>query len=491
MIMERLKNVTNDYFIYFLAFGFIFVILNMVSLFWSDNDMYFLLATGREIIENGILRENPFFVLEGYHVVIQQWLSTVILYFLYNQFGNWGLMILSVVMAAIDGILIYKIGMIDKTHKKNTVILLTGLILLFLVPFCNVRPTLYTITLLLLQLYCCDKYEQTNNSKWLLSLPIISFLEINLHGSLWIIHFIFLIPYVVPAIKNPFVKFNDQGTYFRFKLGFFIVILLMILAGFLNPYGLDNIMFLFNTYGEDLQDISEIQPLSVSDFYGIVLIALVVIVSVIASKRSVRSTSFYLFCGTLLMAIPHTRNVVYLVIGSILMLMDTLSLKEIKLPEKTNKHTAKLMAVAFVLIILLTGNNLVQNAYLEVEDNATTPVAAVNYLNEHVEESSRSKTKVYTGFNNGGYFEFNGYRTYMEARPDLFNKKINKKEDIYKEYKELEKTNDDYEGFLNKYQFNYLVTYKSTMFDYAISKKDNYKCVVNEEEYRLWERMYW
>lgn len=39
-----------------------------------DNDGYFLIATGKEIVENGIPQFNPFFLEEGYRIVVQQWL---------------------------------------------------------------------------------------------------------------------------------------------------------------------------------------------------------------------------------------------------------------------------------------------------------------------------------------------------------------------------------------------------------------------------------
>ena len=56
-----------------------------------DNDGYFLIATGKEIVENGIPKFNPFFLEKGYQIVVQQWLWDVCLYQIQQWFGNYGL----------------------------------------------------------------------------------------------------------------------------------------------------------------------------------------------------------------------------------------------------------------------------------------------------------------------------------------------------------------------------------------------------------------
>ena len=51
-----------------------------------------------------------------------------------------------------------------------------------------------------------------------------------------------------------------------------------------------------------------------------------------------------------------------------------------------------------------------------------------NYI---VENYDINKVRLYTSFNDGGYYEFRGIKVYMDPRAELFYKKVNKKEDIY------------------------------------------------------------
>ena len=56
-----------------------------------NNDLWFLIATGREILENGIPFENPFALHDGMRMVVQQWLLASELYVVKDAFGMQGL----------------------------------------------------------------------------------------------------------------------------------------------------------------------------------------------------------------------------------------------------------------------------------------------------------------------------------------------------------------------------------------------------------------
>ena len=56
------------------------VIFSLGMQSFYSNDLWFLLATGREIIDNGIPYENPFALHDGMRIVVQQWLLASELY---------------------------------------------------------------------------------------------------------------------------------------------------------------------------------------------------------------------------------------------------------------------------------------------------------------------------------------------------------------------------------------------------------------------------
>lgn len=57
----------------------IFYLMERIVCSVYDSDMYFIIATGREILENGIPHTNVWTIDPGQGIVVQQWLYAVIL----------------------------------------------------------------------------------------------------------------------------------------------------------------------------------------------------------------------------------------------------------------------------------------------------------------------------------------------------------------------------------------------------------------------------
>ena len=84
--------------------------------------------------------------------------------------------------------------------------------------------------------------------------------------------------------------------------------------------------------------------------------------------------------------------------------------------------------------------------------------------------------------------EFHGYKVYLDARPELFQKKINGKEDVYTEYLEL--TNfENLEKFVNKYNFSHILVYETDMLAVYLQGLDDYEIVVDGDRYYLFEKI--
>ena len=66
----------------------IVIILWVLRLTCVDSDSYFLMATGRYIVENGeVPKINPFVIHSDLAIIVQQWIIDVINYLLYDNFG--------------------------------------------------------------------------------------------------------------------------------------------------------------------------------------------------------------------------------------------------------------------------------------------------------------------------------------------------------------------------------------------------------------------
>ena len=68
----------------------------------------------------------------------------------------------------------------------------------------------------------------------------------------------------------------------------------------------------------------------------------------------------------------------------------------------------------------------------------------------------KSQLKIYTGYGDGAYFEYHGYKPYLDPRAEVFLKKNNGKEDILEEWYGLTKGAVNIRDFLDKYDFDYI-----------------------------------
>ena len=104
--------------------------------------------------------------------------------------------------------------------------------------------------------------------------------------------------------------------------------------------------------------------------------------------------------------------------------------------------------------------------------------------------TDKENVVLYTSFNNGAFMEMNGYKVYMDARPELFMEKINGKEDVYTEYVSVESGTCDLNAFLAKYNFTHLIARDGSPLSVHLRAYDDaYKIVVDGEGYCLFQRV--
>lgn len=492
MTMEKLKKYTTNTYLW-IPFTFLLftVLLYLTSINVMDNDGFFILTNGRYILKNGVPKTNPFICIDGLKIVIQQWSWSVICYKLYEIFGLNAIYILCSVILFLTFFVYLKIASVNNVLTGKFLPIAAAAFLPFFL-YSSIRPTMITVCLLMLQCLVMEKYREDNNWAYLLWLIIISFLEINLHSAVWFLHFVFLLPYLVPPIRNPFLTFRKESIN---RKPFFLIVPIMAAVGFLNPYGLEGILYIVQSYGKELKDanINELNAPSFSNIGIVFMIVMLILFLWIAVHRKDEfdSSKFYLLCGTSIMGIMHVRNLVYFLFGALIFLIEIVRIQPVKteINIKLNKHSMKLLSLCSVLLLCSCisgiGSNLKSSCINKPVNNDMTPVKAIEYLDKYASKD----VKIYTGFNNGGYFEWNGYKCFVDARPELYFKSINKKADIFKDYTYLHSGTDasKLKKLLDKYDFDYLCVTNDTVNTYLATSTD-YNMVLMEDDYTLYEK---
>ena len=427
----------------------------------------------------------------GMHTIIQQWLTDVIQYIVYS-IGGFNLLSLQRIPQYFIALFL-SIKAAGCLTKNNYIKMLATVPCVLSFAFITgPRPSSISCMIFLVAIIILLKADQGNN-KILWFLPVLSLLEVNFHASLWPFLFALVLAFCFPPLYM-FSKNNYKNVllpYLKEKMPYLGVIAFMFLAGFINPNGADSVLYLVKSYGvANSLSIRELAKPSLLSSFGLILVFSVLLTAVYLlchirhnSIHRMQWHNWYLAAGTTLLGSMHNRNIWICAIGILPLFVSALKeFTDFETLELTNKTYKKYKIVvlgffaAVSLFVCLTTN-------YTIKDSGDTPVLAVEYLKQQDEE-----VILYNHFNNGPYFLFNGYRVYIDARPELYAPSISGSVDIISEYIELFSSAEfDYDAFVEKYGFNYLcVSNDEFMAVYVKCHPEQYERVVEGNGYVLY-----
>lgn len=449
---------------------YLFFIISALSFFSIDyvgeSDIWFLLSHGRYVLNNGLPYTDILSMHTGLNFVMQQWLSSIIFYVIYNYLGQVALYLFIFFINCIITFLIYKLCLIVSDNKKFVscfISVITTILLqrVFIVP----RPQIFTFIILLVILIILELFS-SKRKKYIYYMPLLSILLINLHASMWPMIFVFCMPYVAELILK-----KDKDVFIL--LG---VMILSVIGGFVNPYGLGAMTYSLKSYGDpnivnvvgEMIKFNLLGTLYAKVFSLEVLIVFFIsnlIMLLYSNKKNRRVAHLLLFYGTFFMSLLGFRNVSLFLIGTIPFLVKYFDIKDID-EFKLDKKWITIYVMVIVIVVLgfvfAIGNKKYE--FLHSTKNV------VSYLNE----SESKNIKIYTDYSDGSYFEYHGYKPYLDTRAEVFIKKMNDKEDILKEYIDFNIKENTRDKFIKKYDFDYYVI-SSKNFDlinYLINYED-------------------
>jgi len=472
-------------FIIIFTIPFIFCLLLNKHL---DNDIWYLLSEGRYIFENGIYHIDPLSMHEGLNVVVQNWLSATSFWIIYDLFGQMGLMIMILVCNFFICFLLYKICMLisDRNYILSLIVMFATDITL-ISHFIVSRPQIISFIVLLSLIYVLELYIKTENKKYLIWLPILSLIEVNMHASLWWMLFLFMLPYVIDSFKCDMLQL--QG--FK-KKPFFIAIAIAFLVGLINPYGYKAITFIFTSYGDHYMHIfiNELLPFSLEKNLGRHMFGLMLMIGLIYTyfrEGRIRVRYICLFCGTLLLGFMSVKGFSHFILVSIFPL--AYFFKDL-FPKDFSEITGDLRKGFNTLYLIVGVVCLVGFSYLFIQKFQTNLME--NKANEAMDIIAKvfnpDTTKVYASFNDGGYVEFRGFKPYMDPRAELFLKKNNKKADLFKEFYELQHNQSDKASFIKKYNFDVMLIANTDSLYNEMYNIDGYFVIYDKDGYRVYAK---
>jgi hypothetical protein len=457
-----------------------------------NNDMWFILNNGRYVFQHGIPYIEPFTLHKGLSYVMQQWLSSVIFWATYSKLGTAGLSILIIIMYVEITWFFFKVCM--RISKDNFFVsfAVTLFSSVFTGLFMVQRPFIFFIFIITIEIYLLESYIAEKSIKYLLPLPLLSIILVNIQAAMWPILFILLIPYIIDSFRFRLLFIKGEGYP---KKAFFIITAIMILAGIINPYGIDGMSYLFRSYGykEISFYVSEMKPPDINSSLGMIIffvIFSVILVYCIFKKGDTKIRYVLLTIGTIIMTISSIRSFPIFCIYGIAPLayyFRNVKVTEGKLWESGSAVSILVRRVLILCICVLIVSTIYgkyQGARKESQE-ALLP-RAVDYI---LNNADIDNIVLYTGYDSGPYAEFMGLKPYIDTRAEVFVKKNNKKEDIMKEYVLLQSGNTYYRNVLDKYNFTHLIVSNTDILYNYLHYDRDYRMAYSNKEYRVFEKI--
>lgn len=460
-------------------------LLLYMSLFFNDADVYYFVSNGNYILKHGIPHTNPFIFIpyEGMHlpkIVIQNWLYCVFIAIVNKCFGSIGMVITNFLFLL--GTILITLYFLKPRHKNKISVFVIVLCFLLTFSYTSLRPQMFTYILIVAEILLIEKALKTNNMRWLMLIIPLMILEINCHASYWIMHYIVFIPYLIPA-DNVFKIFKKTKV-FRIKNAVNLIITWIMMAGslFINPYGIDAILYVFKALKSNVFSIvnlgEELSPFNIKTFgleFNVIILGIIIIFAFMIFKRKITSTTFLMFIGFTFLFLQQYKWLPFFEIGYVFVARDFLdAVPEICKFKIKYQKTIKLMLIIISMIITFkesltfaSGMNKIKNTseLAQFNENAVKNVDVVK-INDYLIKNNIDS--VYSPYNaSENYYEYHGIKVMTDARPELYTM----------DYSNTDNCDNSYLGLQQQ------IAKGLKMYSYAVENKTYSESLISQNEY--------
>ena len=457
----------------------------------DNNDLFYFIKTGEDILKHGIN-------FKDYHSFIDlpytypHWLLSVYIYLIYSKAGFLGIYINTIASYILLILSIYYVCI--KRTKNEFLSSIVSIFCIFpIAPFICARGHVYSMNLMIFEIYFINKLIETGKKKYSIYLILISLLIANIHGTSWIMTLILFLPFIAEHIiylimKN---KKNNENTFFsverirNIKL-LMITFIIFALMGLLTPSRICYTYVFKVMQGNSLNYINEhAKTIPIKHPFFIIYFILL-----FATKKKIKLRDFFMIMGLTIMALMSTRHLFFIyTIGMIY--IAKISNEYLK---ETNDNTLNILEKKIInnniLLIMLIGFLIIPGIYnfkVNLKDKyiseKTYPTQAVKYIKENLDYKN---IRMYNNYNIGSYLMFNDLKVIIDSRCDLYLNEFNKTN--LNIFDDMTKIYINYEEKFKKYNMNYALVEKKEKLNYFLEKDNNFEKIYSDKYYIIYKQ---
>lgn len=478
------KNKIRTIYFFNLGLFFLLTIFTLISGI-STCDTSWHIKTGEWIVTNHKIPTVDVFswyaIENGKEWFAHEWLSDIIYYFIYNNWGSIGLVFFTILTFGSCHFLLMKFTekSWEKSPIKALVWFLIEIITYLFVLSC--RPFIFNVLFMIIELYILfDLYNNKDSKKFYLILPL-SILWVNMHGGssnlAYLLPIMFFICCIFPS--GTFFKIENEKKDKAIVKKFLIAAGLGLIGLLFNPHTWEIILYPYSNMADSFM-LNVIGEWSSPDFktsMGLLLafpFILATIIFIATSKKiKLLDLGLYAFFSFMFLRSLRFELLLFVALSYLIFNYDDVSIEDFVDIEVVNK-ILKYATVFLVIVGLVLGICVIPNK------------SDKNYFKEFVSDDMISALKenpcdrLFNAYNIGGDLILNDIEVFYDSRADIYTG--GDFEDGY--YFEIMQIDDEYDysfdNYLAKYNFDGIVTTSSTALDIYLNDNPKWELVYRD-----------
>jgi len=388
--------------------------------FYVDPDVWWHIKTGQDILRSHHWPTTASYSLTapGMPWIAYEWLGEVLLAVTHRLGGNTALFALLVASTSAAVVMLYYYASLRSGNCMAGFVATACMSTLVFLSF-TLRPQMFGYLFLILVLMVLERFRR--GVSWALwTLPLLSLLWVNLHGS-FIVGIGVLIVYFCAGLKS-FRMGDIEGVAWsvrqRIQLEATILLSLAVLP--LTPYGTQLAVYPFDMMFSqpiNVSHITEWRPMPIDQQFGKIFLGIVLLVVVlqILFRFTWRLEELLLAIGGTALACLHARMLLLFV--PLFAPMLAVMLARVLPRYGWAKHRYVLNGVVITAVVMGVILYFPSREFLQKKINADFPVQAVNYLS-----SNTVPDPMLNSYYFGGYLVFMGHKAFIDGRGDLYER---------------------------------------------------------------------
>lgn len=495
-LKKKIKSKDTRYYYFYILFALCIGILSiMMSYGINGNDFWWHVKSGEWIVENKTFpREGIFsWMAMDKHLkwYAHEWLSQIVYYGIYSLGGQYAIYVFCFATGTLMLYLIYKVS---KEYVLNNITYSALIFIFTMIVIKNYffgRPQIFSFFLVFTELKFLYDYINNKDNKEIYFIPLLGVIWVNMHGGSSNLSYLLCLFFLIAGVINfKFGKISFERLPKNKLLTISGVMLATIIAVFINPYGLDMVLYPYTNMADNLM-LDLIFEWRAPDAKNIAILLFFFVpfalglISIITTEKKIRGIDLFIFAFFSYMFFRSTRFIVMLVVSYPFYIFNYIpkfgTLNEVK--SRADKIVATVLIAAGIgmtVFGLVNGVNTYSKGKLIDHE---LDYKFVELMKEEKPE------RPYTEYNYGGDLIYYGIDVLVDGRADVYTgtpledwNNLTKLTIYSAPNKEYDK-HTFVEDIINKYKFDaYLVDVNRPLYQYLLTNSDRFELVKENKE---------